>query len=130
MMFLDLTLSDIFSKLIEIGSVVCAVGLFLLKEQQKRHAKDEAMNLKLADVKKKTEEQERHLESQDERFEEFKDMLQEIQKSINNYGVLEEKVKNLQQENQDRKAENKTINAKLDTQFKMLSRIEVQLTKK
>lgn len=81
-------------------------------------------------MEKKNDEQDRHMESQDERAEKVTESISRLSEQINQFGIFDLKLKQLEKENSERKEENKLIMGKLDSIFNKMNQIELSVNNK
>lgn len=123
-------LIDSFWKLMALLGMAITAILWGLKQQGNKTKSDSQTEANFKEVNKTIDEQEKHIEFQDTKIESFSDKLDKISQQINQFGVFDLRLKQLEVENNERKEENKIIMRKLDGIFNKMNQLEISMSNK
>lgn len=122
--------TDLIWKIIEIIAMVIAAILWGLKMQSIKTRSDDENKAEHKTMNTLINEQEAHIEFQDGKIQDFLVKLDRISQQITQFGVFDLKIKQLENENTERKEENKLIMRKLDGIFNKMNQIELTMSNK
>ena len=112
-----------------LGSITAGI-LALMKIQSNRGASDERNIQKFEAVDKKFQEVDKHIEFGDVQREEILGTLRGMSLQINQFGIFDVRLKQLENENLERKEENKQIMSQLRGIYNKMNQIEVSISNK
>lgn len=121
---------DFLWKMMGLAGAAAAAILWMLRMQSNKTKSDSENKSRFDSMEKKNDEQDRHMESQDERAEKVTESISRLSEQINQFGIFDLKLKQLEKENSERKEENKLIMGKLDSIFNKMNQIELSVNNK